>query len=313
VTVRVIAIIAAEESPYAARVLAHGDRAAVALAVSFAPGTTNHELTTVFYPWGDNLAACYAQALGATPVAWDGVTPHGFDLAIIGPGAIDRFGDELAGQLAESFRATLLFDVLECRRELQGWSVLCDAGRGARERIEVVGPVVLVMSADVARPRYVSRYRLSLARSAVSAPGSSEVKPASDRRPAWELVTPRVSRRVTDPSNATDAEARTNAAFGIGGMSHERARGSIVTEDAATCAEILLRYLVHHGFVERPVGQPDEFEPRAHVVETGGQHQPRNPDKPDGTTLTDTARKRGPRVASDSLARIARRPRRLQT
>jgi len=106
-----LAIISSDVGLTGERRLLNGDRAAVGWGVALAGGACR-----VACPEHDLEAAAYARALGATIAPWDELQLAAFEIAIIGPAAINWAGDELAGRLAESAGAELLFDVLAAQR-----------------------------------------------------------------------------------------------------------------------------------------------------------------------------------------------------
>ena len=289
-------IIASDRDQSGQRVLRPGDRAALSEGVSLA-GTR----CRVFTPADDDFAEVYSRSLGAVWAPWIIPMEPTCDLTLIGPGAIQLFGDELAGQLAEVSRAELFFDVLALQRVREIWQVTCDAGRGARDIVQVCGPLVVVVSEHAPRPRYVSRYRLSqVARPVTEVP---QVSPSSV---AWQPVKPRV-RRATGAGEGS-AEQRANSAFGIESGSSRTTDRQIVDEEPAVSAQVLLRYLVHHGFVSRSIPPVDNTA----VVEAGLSRalavEPVrvSPSQADAGLARKIAR--GPRQPTDSVARLARRP-----
>jgi hypothetical protein len=298
--VTTLAIIATDVGLSGERRLLNGDRAAVVWGVALAGGVCrvacrDHDLE----------AAEYAQALGATVVPWDELRSASFETAIIGPAAITLVGDERAGRLSESAGAELLFDVLAAERTHGEWKITCDAGRGARDIVTVRGPVVLVVSPDVARPKYVSAYRRSNARHAID-PAGINVGPLTLETSPWQPMTPRTPR----PSGAGLADARTRADHAFN-MQHGAAAPAqvVITEAPPVAAQLLLRFLVHRGFVTRSL---DRLAP----VETAATTQSPETDRPKPVEIRTTnegqlsaAIRRSPRQEVDTEARLWRRPR----
>lgn len=289
---RVLTIIASDHGSGGERLLPPGDRAAVHWGVTLAGAGCR-----VQTPQDDQTAILYATAMGATCERWRDGLESSVDLILIGPGAISRFGDHVAGQLAEQFSAELLFDGLKVDYVGNGWKVRCDAGHGAQDILHVQGPLVLVVSEQATRPPYVSQHRL--AQAARLAPAQF---PSSEPIPLWQPVLPRVPRSAGN-SLAT-AESRADTAFGIAVGSCGSQEAQIVAEAPAVCAQVLLRYLVHHGFVSRSLA---EIIPAAAV---------RTVQKPVAATTAVQDREvteailRGPRRPTDSATRLARQPRR---
>jgi electron transfer flavoprotein alpha/beta subunit len=264
------------------------DRAAAWRGIQFA-GSECHVQT----PPDDQMAIAYATAIGAR-CELDAAANA--DFVLIGSGAIDHWGDARAGQLAEELSAELLFDVLDVERTGNHWRVVSDAGRGARQIVTVAGPLVLVLSEHVAKPPYVSRYRLAQAevRNVVT---NSVVASKSD----WQPVTPRVPRRNT-PST-TDVSSRTNDAFGIASEQKSLSGSDIISAEPKVCAEILLRYLVHHGFLVR------DLKPEPVVSATSKPVEVQTKIRSKKSELLPPSILRQPRRSGESTSCLARRPR----
>ena len=294
---RVVAMIAADVDKGSACSLQPGDRAAVRWGVDLAGDGCE-----VLFPAGDRTAWTYAAAVGAACVAWDERVLPSASLVLIGPGAIDRYGDELAGRLAEQLRAELLFDGLSLERQHSGWKIVCAAGHGAQDIVHVAGPVVLVVSGQVERPPYVSRWRLQQASRRIP---TDLLETHSST--TWQSVTPRPPRPAGAATAA--AELRANSAFGIESQPGRSREQPVIADEPAVCAQVLLRYLVHHGFVSRS------------VPEIGGSLQAgRKDDRPPAPAAAALSApvleapregRRGPRSPGLDPGRLARRPRRL--
>ena len=224
------------------RQLPVSDRAAAIWAATMDAGARAYCLA------GDVSAAEFAIAAGCTLVPdLELAMAQEFDVAWIGAGFLDCVGDEFAGRLAERSAATLLFDVLQCDRSASAaFTVVRDAGRGAREVLEVTGRLVLSISPTAPRPPYVSRFRRQQARMRItSLVEQPEVVPLAD----WRPVRPR-TRRASPPVAGAALDARMDAAFGMS-PSQSRHSGPPIEADPRACAQHLLRYLVHHGFLQR--------------------------------------------------------------
>src|SRR5436853_57951 len=100
---RVTVFIASHSEPEGTPTLRQGDRAAVHWGVSLAGSGCE-----VRVPLGDRTASTYAAAVGAKVEPLDNKLVATCDLVLIGPGAIDAYGDELAGQLSEQLSAELI-------------------------------------------------------------------------------------------------------------------------------------------------------------------------------------------------------------
>ena len=178
------------------------------------------------------------------------------DVALIGRGGCGEFGDALPARLAEQSGAALVYNVIDVRPKADRLSVTRDLGRGARDLLSVRGRVVLVVADSVERGPYVSRYRMNAQRTAAEesplhedSSGEGSVARMEPNRFEWQPVTPRVRLGDHAARVAGRAVERMNALFGLGETS--KAAASLVRGSAEECARHLLRYLRHHGFVER--------------------------------------------------------------
>lgn len=291
----VLAVIASDVGGVAEQQLLPGDRAAVFWGVSLAGGACRVQV-----PPGDRDALIYATAVTGACEPWHQHPESQPDLIVIGPGAINRFGDEFAGELADRVSAELLFDVLHVHRERDHWRVVCDAGRGAQDILSVTGPVVLVVSEHARRPPYVSRFRLMQAAESIS----TQIDPAPPGI-AWQPVTPRARR--SSAAVARDAESRANAAFGIQSGSGGTGEKPIIVGESAVCAQVLLRYLVHHGFATRVREETSPgFAAQTALRKQETEKASNPPALPE--QVVDAIR-RGPRRPGEPVQRMARRPR----
>jgi len=226
------------------------DRAALGLALRQGAGAVR-----AFCPTADERAMTFALAAGAAEVgSLAEIQPQTFDVALVGHGALDSTLEEpegsLAGRLAEMNRATLVFDVLDVARVAERLIVSRDEGRGRREELVLEGPAVLVISPQARRPPYVSRFRMQAAaqmlRRANAAFGGSP-PPADD----WQPARPRAKLGSRGNAPAAAGGSRMDEAFGLGEPAPSGDPEHVLQADPATCARHLLRYLAHHGFVER--------------------------------------------------------------
>lgn len=317
---RILALIASDTAVSGTPALAAGDRAAVQWGVAQAPHDCH-----VRHPQGDVVAATFATAVGVAARVWSPEERLSAELVLIGPGAIDYWGDELAGQLAEQFGAELVCDVLSLERDGTEWRVACDAGRGAQDVVRIAGRLVAVLSADVSRPLYVSNCRRRRGVRQV------DVRPDSARqRGDWQPVQPRRQRAAA--AAGAPADDRANAMFGIATTPAEGRGRQVIADTPAACAQVLLRYLVHLGFVDRNVppfapaaprdaGTVPRQSPAAAETMAPGPSSPsaallRGPRRPDEN---EWGRARRPRLATasplltsapDHVA-LQRRPRRI--
>jgi len=294
---QVTAIMASDSHPDGRRFLLPGDRAAISWGVSLAGKNCR-----AFSPAEDDLAQVFSRSLGADWAPWDNHTQPGRDLILLGPGAIQLFGDELAGHLAELHGAELLFDVIALQQQQDIWKVTCDAGRGARDMVRVRGPLVVVVSEHAPRPAYVSRFRLSQ----VTCAKVTECQQRSANH-VWQSVTPR-TRRTFD-NGESNAEQRASAAFGIESRSSRNSDRQIVDEEPAVSAQVLLRYLVHHGFISRSLSPADSNSTVEHCRDRPSSVEPAMGVNALTAEEVSPAVARGPRQSADTSARIARRPR----
>ena len=234
--------------------LAASDRAALGLALQRLAGPV-----AVRCPAADERAMVFALAAGAPDVrTLAGIEAEPFDVALVGYGALDQAGEQLAGLLAERNQATLVFDVLHVERSpagpsAAGWVVTKDLGRGRREEHVLDGPAVLVISPQAPRPPYVSRYRLQTAIDTLRRTSSGVDTPAAAGANDWRPARPRAKLGRGGQKLVGAANSRLDEAFGLDAPASSGDREQILEADPATCAQHLLRYLAHHGFVERPV------------------------------------------------------------
>jgi hypothetical protein len=241
---RVAVIIGSASSETRAGVsaLPMSDRGAVAVAMArFGPAVCAYA--------SDSDARCFARAAGVTTVEEiSNLEIDRVDVALIGRGGCGEFGDALPARLAEECGAALVYDVLDVQPESDRLVVTRDLGRGARDVLGVCGRAVLVVADSVVRGPYVSRYRIN----AEKAASGESPAPRMSTGIGWELATPRV--RLGDHASRVAGRAveRMNSLFGLVGTAKNEA--SLVRGSADECARHLLRYLSHHGFIDRGLG-----------------------------------------------------------
>lgn len=333
---RTIALLASCLSATGKWLLPLADRAAVARAAS------RSHLATAYCLPGDILAAEYALAAGCDVRALDhGADVEEFGEAWIGIGFLEARTDLFAAEIAEQAEASLIFDVLSCTDEAPSKpviggqtahelnspprqrTVVCDAGRGARQVLAVVGPVVLVVAETPPPPAYVSRHRRQQARQHPSLRRFLQSAP-SDAERGWQPVRPRTRR--TSATTDLSLDQRMDAAFGVN--TSQSQSGEPIAADPTTCAEHLLRYLVHHGFWRRG-GSGSELSPPVVSADTfasadtaaSRSQQPRVSERmlvgtnaePQVSPPLAAAISRRPRYPGESLARRRRQPRRRES
>ena len=230
-------------------------------------------------PAGDIAATQYALASGIRDVhAGMRQAAADCELVWIGSGAMEHGGDAMAAQIADDLNASLLFDVLEYRRENSGRVIIRDAGRGSREVLLAQGRLVLVVSDSASRPPYVSRYRRQQSRElaeavrhsqGTSAVSGTDLQPMAPlvSREDWQISRPRTRMAPGAAGDAAGAAAtggaadRLNSAFGINATAPSDFGSLLAEADPETSARQLLRYLIHHGFVQSAHPATEEFPP----------------------------------------------------
>ena len=263
------------------------DRGAIALAMARFGGN-------VCAYAADADARCFALAAGVEsvgeisnqeisgvdiPMGDVDVVLGGVDVALIGRGGCGEFGDALPARLAEQSGAALVYDVVDVRPKADRLIVTRDLGRGARDLLSVRGRVVLVVSDSVERGPYVSRYRMNAQRTAAEkspihkgSSGEGSAARMEPNRVEWQPVTPRVRLGDHAARVAGRAVERMNALFGLGETS--KAAASLVRGSAEECARHLLRYLRHHGFVERGSVAESQSASEGAVASQRAERQP---------------------------------------
>jgi electron transfer flavoprotein alpha/beta subunit len=261
-----IAAIVGSTSPapgFGPPTLPMSDRGAIALA-------TARFASDVCVYAADPDARCFARAAGVEAVEEISDPEMGAaDVILIGRGGCAESGDLLPARLAEESGAALVYEVIDVQRETGRLMVTRDLGRGARDLVSVRGRAVLVVAENFERGPYVSRYRMSAAKAAGSESvvrhksGGESATREEPERFGWEPARPRVRLGDHAARVAGSAVERMNALLGVGEIAENTA--SLVRGSAEECARHLLRYLSHHGFVDRELGgewesAPDEAE-----------------------------------------------------
>jgi len=257
------------------RHISASDRAALGLALLNA-----RQPVKAYCATDDELAAQYGLAAGAAEICPLEEINAEFDLAIIGLGAVDRSYENLAGIIAERRRATLVVAALDVSIQNDRWALLKDVGRGCREEWTVAGPAVVVVSEDARRPPYVSRHRRRLAMQGLQRePAKMRSEESSLMNvPAWTPSRPRAHAARHAELLTGAADDRMSRAFGIGDASAPELDTNIIKADAETCAQHLLRYLAHHGFLPHHEHAPiHETEPIESQHSKGAKDVARSP------------------------------------
>ena len=258
---RIVAIVgSASPAPASgAPTLPVSDRGAIALAMARFGGDVR-----VYAADAD--ARCFARAAGVETIEEISDPEMGAaDVILIGRGGCAESGDLLPARLAEEGGAALVYEVIDVQREADRLLVTRDLGRGARDLLSVRGRAVLVVAESVERGPYVSRYRVNAVKAAggESAAGNEPRGESATRKESnsvgWEPATPRVRLGDHAARVAGSAVERMNALIGVGEIAENTA--GLVRGSAEECARHLLRYLSHHGFVDRGLGGEWESAP----------------------------------------------------
>lgn len=218
------------------------DRAAVGQAV----GQANARVRV--YRSADEDAVRYALAAGVPEAS--GWLEDPADLVVFGRGGAGPAGEYLPALAALEIQADMVFEVLEFRLVEGGVSVIRDLGRGVREYIILEFPVVLVMSDQAESDGYVSRYRQRHVPSDCRAESNAPVSVASvGSQRDWQTARRRVKSAGIAKKTAGSAQTRMFDTFGLTATSTTQDE-TVISADATTCANHLLRYLAHHEFIE---------------------------------------------------------------
>jgi hypothetical protein len=302
---RIVAIIGSAPPVIAsgAQTLPMSDRGAIALALARFSGDVRAYAA-------DADARCFARAAGVETVEEISDPELGaFAVALIGRGGCAERGDLLPARLAEASGAALVYDVIDVQRDTDGLTVTRDLGRGARDLLSVRGRAVLVVAESVERGPYVSRYRMN----AVKVASGESVARKEQSCVEWEPTTPRVRLGDHAARVAGSAVERMNALFGAGEIAENTA--SLVRGSAEECARHLLRYLSHHGFVERGLGgEPRSASEGAVALQAAARRLERKQSAAEEAMSSQAAARRPERstVGAASIpTRLRRRPRTL--
>lgn len=235
-----------------ARRLEASDRAAVQLALP-----SNSE-TVAICPADDAMAWAFAIAAGVASVLPVESPPFSaWEIVWAGTGFVERQGELFLARWADARDALLLFDVLSCSAPRDGVrTIVCDAGRGATEELQMRGPCILVLSNAVSRTPYVSRYRRHEARRLASLTAASHDPSISSGK--WVPARPRVRSNGADSSRPADS--RMDQAFAMDAVNDSSSQ-SLIVADAETCAQQMIRYLAHHGFLNGMKGDSADIQP----------------------------------------------------
>lgn len=212
------------------------DRAAVTLAVM----RFGNDVVACC-PHGEEVAQRYALGAGVRGIV--ALEECAATICLVGRGGAGTEGDLMAARLAMAHEATLVLDVLDVQTMGDNFRVWRDLGRGAQEVLTLTSPAVLMVADDAPQRMYVSRYRQN--RAAITRLDIVPPQPVS-----WEPARPRA--KTADLAGKTRGTAQSRM-FNAFGLSDENTSddNQIVDSDAEACAEHLVRYLAHHGFVER--------------------------------------------------------------
>lgn len=247
------------------------DRAAIAMALRIGCGEVR-----AYSLRSDEVALRYALAAGVvTAKPLDDLNDLPFDLALIGAGGCEPWGDLLPAMLAQKCSCGLVVDVVKIEPASDEMRVTRDLGRGAREVLRVRGPAVLAISEEADQTLYVSRHRRKMAAlSQKLAAGRPWLDPLENVAGSWEPARPRVKTGNLAAKTGGAATDRMNALMGATQSTEDRQDRQVIRGDAATCARQLLRYLRHHGFLPPGAGVRTEDLPQ----ETGLCPQEATPD-----------------------------------
>jgi electron transfer flavoprotein alpha/beta subunit len=289
-------------SPDSPPVLPRSDRAAIALALKLRRfgGPVD-----AYCLWDDEEALRYALAAGAARgTRLHNIAALEFDLALIGGGGAGPWGDLVPALLAERRECAMVFDVLDVEPHEEGLTVTRDLGRGSREVLAVTGPAVLGVAEDATRSLYISRHRRqAVPRSRLSLGAGPSVDPPALSRGPWERARPRVKTGDLAERTGGSASSRMSALFGISASpsNEEEKRGQLIVDDPATCAQHLLRFLSHHGLIDRSIPEPAPVE--------GQLHREPSPEREESPMERPRRPARGPRPVGPPAPTRARGPR----
>lgn len=304
-----LVVIGSETTPGRCGMLSRSVRAAVALAKQRIH--YGFEAVTLRL---DEAASRYALAAGATrsrQMSLRELIGGDSDVTLLA-GDLGGNSDLLAAQLAEAWSASLFFDVLDFTRDGENWQIVRDGGRGAREVTKVPGRIVLVISTESPARLYVSHHRRKQVR--VEQMQSNSEADEKRLQRSWERAQPRARTGHLSAKNEAAANDRMLDAFGISECPASAGTGAaqIIQADPRSCAEHLLRFLAHHGFIERH--RVSDRVMAGHGMESarsgvsldialGEKTETRDP------SAISVRVGRGPRSRDEGPQRLARRPR----
>lgn len=306
-----LVVIGSETTPGRCGMLSRSVRAAVALAKQ----RMSHGFEVVTLR-SDEAASRYALAAGgirSRQVSRNELSGDGSDVTLLA-GDLGGNSDLLAAQLAETWGASLFFDVLDFERDGESWQIVRDGGRGAREVATVRGRILLVISTESPARLYVSHHRRQQVR--VEQMGSNLQSSATSLEPAWERAQPRARAGHLAAKNQAAANDRMLDAFGIGESPATAGAAQIIQADPQTCADHLLRFLAHHGFIDRRrisertlASQGTRAIANRGSVAIAPSESPMTKDQ----TAINVRVSRGPRSRDEGPRKLVRRPRPRQT
>jgi len=280
--------------------LPKSDRAAIGLAVRRLGGTV-----AAYCLHNDEAALRYALAAGvATATRVDDITGLDFDIALVGSGGAEPWGELLPARLAEQKQCAMVLEVLDITPSPGGLTVPRDLGRGRKEVLRLRAPAVLGIAEEAVQLLYVSHYRQQAVPPGLlaTATGPTGRPPVAEDSP-WEPLRPRVRTSSLAAQAGSSASGRLQALLDVAvNTSRDGERAHVIVADAATCAQHLLRFLRHHGMLPPSTLSP---LPPAPVDNTVVQ------DKPGAPAAVWAPHRRGPRPLQGEWRGLERQPRPL--
>ena len=260
----------------------------------------------------DEAALRYALAAGANSASIvDDPAKLEFDLALVGQGGCGAWGDLLPAILAQERGAAMVLDVLDASCIGDALRVVRDLGRGSSEVLRVSRPAVLAISGESPRRLYVSRHRRQQAAATRKNP-KVWTDPLAATAGPWEPVRPRVKTGGLSAKTGGTAVERMNALVGATETTAAGGDRPVITADAVTCGQHLLRYLAHHGFIDKaiePSVDPPSPGPLAAEAVTMADAQGRAASRAFVNPSSSRKASRGPRLLDGQARGMARRPR----
>ena len=248
----------------------------------------------------DPLASAYAQAAGLRGGPLENGASCEARWILLGRGACGREGDFFAARLADKNQAALVYEVVDLEREGAKLRVVRDLGYGNFDELLVASPAVLVVAESVRRVGYVSANRIARGKEGFS----QEYVPRE--MGSWSRTVPRP--RLGEHAQRTEGTAteRMNRLVGIDEIETPKV-SNMIEEDVAECAEYMIRYLSHHGFIGGQGGKGNAAaksdwmgpEGPAESIDSdstrGVRLPPQSRDFREPGSMTDAALSRGPR------------------